>query len=335
LPEYFSYAEQTAHYFNRAHSKLPTGPISCAAAWKTEDFESDAAWRFRLSALHIAELEEALAVAGRTGKASADLQIDDFPLPTLAPEIARWREEIDNARGFQVVSGVPTQDWSRKQTETFFWCLGLHMGRPGAQNLQGDLLGEVRDTGQQESDPYVRLYQTRSEIAFHCDAADVVGLLCLQSADKGGLSRIASSVTIYNAVRARRPDLADRLFEPLPLDIRETGRDAARNGGLRSIEIAPCRFSGQRLRTFYHSDYFRSAQRHSDVPPFSEDERALLDLYEEIAADPEIRLEMPLEPGDIQWLSNHSIVHARTGYQDNSDPASRRELLRLWLSLQD
>ena len=103
---------------------------------------------------------------------------------------------------------------------------------------------------------------------------------------------------------------------------------------MRHIAIPPCRFSDQRLRTFYHSDYFRSAQRHSDVPPFSQDEQTLLDLYEEIASDPEVRLEMPLEPGDIQWLSNHSIVHARTGYEDHSGEGENRELLRLWLSLE-
>lgn len=327
---YFSYAEQTAHYFSRPHSAAPTGPIPGAAAWKATDFVSEDTWRFRLSARHIAELEAAVAFARRTGKPSTDMEVNDFPLPTLGREIARWREEIDNARGFQVVSGFPVHNWSREETEIFFWCLGLHMGRPGAQNPEGDLLGEVRDTGQQESDPYVRLYRTRSEIAFHCDAADVVGLLCLRSAKEGGVSRIASSVTIYNAVRARRPDLAHRLFEPFALDIREANRD----GALRHIAIPPCRFSGQRLRTFYHSDYFRSAQRHSDVPPFSQDEQALLDLYEEIARDPEVRLEMPLEPGDIQWLSNHSIVHARTGYQDHSGEGENRELLRLWLSLE-
>ena len=40
---------------------------------------------------------------------------------------------------------------------------------------------------------------------------------------------------------------------------------------------------------------------------------------------------MALEPGDIQLLSNHTIVHARTAYED--DPGRKRHLLRLWLTL--
>jgi len=42
---------------------------------------------------------------------------------------------------------------------------------------------------------------------------------------------------------------------------------------------------------------------------------------------------MWLAPGDMQFLSNHTIAHARTAYQDFADPAARRHLLRLWLSL--
>ena len=87
------------------------------------------------------------------------------------------------------------------------------------------------------------------------------------------------------------------------------------------------------MRTFYHSDYFRSAQRHPDVAPFSADEQGLLDLYEAIALRPALCLDMDLAVGDIQWLSNHSVLHARTRYTDHVDPALRRDLLRLWLSV--
>jgi hypothetical protein len=44
---------------------------------------------------------------------------------------------------------------------------------------------------------------------------------------------------------------------------------------------------------------------------------------------------MELRPGDIQWLSNHSVVHARTAYRDAGTAAgARRHLLRLWLSIE-
>ncbi|MGB0922216.1 MAG: TauD/TfdA family dioxygenase [Alphaproteobacteria bacterium] len=176
--------------------------------------------------------------------------------------------------------------------------------------------------------PAVRRYRTAGNIDFHCDAADVVGLLCLQDAKSGGQSRIASSVTIYNEVVAQRPDLAARLFEPFNLDLR--GEHAP---GARPVnDITPCAYADGRLSTFWHSDYFRSADRHDEVT-FTEAERALMDLYDGLAASPDIHLDMWLQPGDMQFISNHVTVHARTAYEDWPDMERRRHLLRLWLSL--
>jgi len=44
---------------------------------------------------------------------------------------------------------------------------------------------------------------------------------------------------------------------------------------------------------------------------------------------------MDFEPGDIQLLHNHQILHDRTGYVDWPDPPRKRHLLRLWLSPPD
>jgi hypothetical protein len=210
-----------------------------------------------------------------------------------------------------------------------YWSLGLHLGRPGAQNPQGDLLGHVVDTGEDATDPFVRRYRTNGDIAYHCDLADVVGLLCLGAGRRGGASRIVSSVSVYNSLLAQRSDLVPRLYQPFRLDSR--GEQGAR--GPAWVPIPPCRWAGGRLRTFYHSDYFRSVTRHADVPPFTGDERALLDLYESIASDPTLRLDMQFEPGDVQLISNHTVLHARTAYEDEPGAAGKRHLLRLWLSL--
>ena len=330
LGTYLSYGEQSLHYFTRDHDDVRRDPLDVASAWRGPEVAGCDEWRTRLDARQIDEIESALETAHSKGKPSGELTAADFPLPTLGAEIARWRDEIHTGRGFRVVSGVPVDRWSREDSERFFWCIGLHMGSPGAQNPKGDLLGHVTDTGDDASDPYVRLYRTASKIRYHCDAADVVGLLCLNAAQSGGASRIVSSVSVYNELLKRRPDLIPRLYEPFLLDIRNEDR----SGTLRHIAIPPCRHAGGRLRTFYHSDYFRSVQRHDDVAPFTETEQELLDLYEEIAMDSALYLDMDLEPGDIQWLSNHTNLHARTAYEDRPEPERRRHLLRLWLSIE-
>lgn len=326
---YLGFAEQALHYFDRAHEGMPPAPIVGPEAWRGEALARRDDWIVMLTDAEIGELEGLRSSIRERGLAMAALRRESTPLPTLAPAIAAWRRELANGRGFLVIRGLPVERWGDDDAALVYWAIGLHLGRPGAQNAEGDLLGHVRDTGEDAADPFVRRYRTAGDIAYHCDLADVVGLLCLRGARGGGASRLVSSVTVYNEVARRRPDLVARLFEPFCLDRRNERTD----GGPGWVPVIPCRFTGGTLRTFYHSDYFRSATRHADVPPFTPAEQELLDLYEAIAAEPALRLDMQFQPGDIQLVSNHTILHARTAYEDAPDPTRQRHLLRLWLSL--
>ena len=326
---YLSFIEQTRHYFNRPHEGSVAQPVVCAAAWRGSDLPTLDSLAYQLSSDEVEEIAGAVATARANGRPNRELVARDFPLPLLAPRIREWREALADGVGFQLIRGVPVERWSQAEAELFFWCFGLHLGQPGEQNPEGHLLGHVIDTGANKQDPAARLYKTAANIDYHCDAADVVGLLCLRRARTGGQSRIVSSVSVFNELVLRRPDLAARLFEPLQLDI----RDKEVNEAGSTLPIQPCCYADGRLRTFYHADYFRSVERHARVPALTGRERELLDSYEAIASEPGMYLDMDLQPGDIQLLSNHSILHARTAYEDFEDPAERRHLLRLWLSL--
>ncbi len=323
---YKSLTAQSLHYFSRPQERVLRVPLQSPAAWKGRDLRHTTEWREMLSHAELLELENAVKAAKRTGKPTGALTKNDFVLHTLHSKFDRWRKELSDGRGFHVITGVPVDRWGQADTELFFWCFGLHLGIPGAQNPEGDLLGHVRDTGASAKDPNVRHYRTAANIAFHCDAADVVGLLCLHKAKRGGMSRIVSSVSVYNEVLRRRPDLVDRLYRPFLLDTHG-------EGGVRYIPIAPCRFADDKLRTFYHSDYFRTVSENTGAPPLTNDEHALLDLYDEIAGSPDFHLDMDLQPGDIQLQSNHTQLHARTDYEDHPEPDRKRHLLRLWISL--
>ena len=321
----YGFVEQLLHYFNRAHVAVPTLPIGGPAAWVGSDLAASTGWRERLSERQVREIERAVDVARQTGRRTGDLTIDDFPLPTLRRTIAQWRDELLNGRGFVLVSGFPVEAWSRQEAEVAFWGVGLHLGVPGAQNEAGDLLGHVTDLSAERGHADERLYRTNQAIRFHCDAADAVGLLCLSTAAQGGASRLVSSVTVFNQLLTTRPELAARLFEPFLLDARRPG-----GAGPQYTPVPPCAFDGTRLRTFMHLDYFRSVERHPGVV-LDAGARAALDAWEAIAERPEVHLDMQLSRGDVQWVCNHAVVHARTGYIDA--PASPRHLLRLWLSL--
>jgi hypothetical protein len=326
---HLSFGAQALHYFDRPHEGVRREPLDGPAAWRGPDLARREDWLVRLSPAQIAELEAARDQVRRRGLGLGEMRREDFPLPALDREIARWTRELDAGRGFLLVRGLPVARWGDEDAALVFWGLGLHLGVPGAQNPAGELLGHVVDTGEEAAQPFVRRYRTRGDIAYHCDLADVVGLLCLRTPRAGGASRIVSSVSVYDELLRRRPDLVDRLYEPFLLDAR--GDDAS--GRVRHVPVPPCRHAAGRLRTFYHSDYFRSVVRHEDVPPFTDRERELLDLYEAIASSPELYLDMQFETGDVQLVSNHVVLHARTGYEDWAEPERKRHLLRLWLSL--
>ncbi len=323
---YRSITSQSLHYYSRPHSGIPRAPITGPAAWYGRDLGDSSVWTYRIDADDRAELHRALEHAQATGKPTHALTAADFPLPGLGARIAHWRNEVQQGRGFVLIRGLPINDWSSADCERVFWCLGWHLGLPGAQNRFGELLGHVRDTGADPDDPTVREYRTPVAIRFHCDNADAVGLLCVNTASSGGESRIASSVTVFNELLATAPQLVPRLFQPFTLDARG-------EGGLRWFPVTPARHYAGELRSFWHSGYFESAARYADAPPLDDAGRELIARYDEIASRPDVHLEMALEPGDLQLCSNHTIVHSRAAYQDHEDPARRRHLLRLWLSL--
>jgi hypothetical protein len=308
-------------------SFVPT-PLTGPSIWRGPQLAGQASWIHALSPAEIAELDAAVATARATGKALGDLTIDDFPLQALRATIDRWLQELDEGRGFVLVRGVPVERYGEADASLAYWGLGLHMGRAASQNAAGDLLGHVRDAGLGRPDPTIRKYRTREPLAFHTDGSDIVGLLCLRPARAGGRSRIASSAAIYNEILSRRPDLAATLHEPFPFD---------RNGEERPGEppfftLPLCHRYGDRLRTFFIGWYIRDSQRHASAPRLTKLQAEAIDLLDALAADPAFALDMDFRPGDIQFLKNSAILHARTEFEDHPEPERKRHLLRLWLT---
>ena len=79
--------------------------------------------------------------------------------------------------------------------------------------------------------------------------------------------------------------------------------------------------------------YIRSLTRFSDnglIPPLSPAQLEAAEVLEQTCN--RLALHMILEVGDIQFLSDAHVFHARTAYKDHAPPAPRRQLMRLWLA---
>jgi hypothetical protein len=285
-------------------------------------------WMELLTSDELAEIENASQRLARMDADWQTLRNDDFPLPTLKPRLARLLHEVLEGRGFALVRGLPVERWGPRLSSVAFLGLGLHLGNLRSQNKHGHLLGHVKDTGLSSQDPNVRIYETRERQNYHTDSCDVVGLLCLHPAKSGGLSSLVSSVTIFNEMRKRRPDLARVLFEPLETDRR--GEVPAGHKPFFSIPVF--NWHADLLSTVYHRSYIESARRFPGVPPLTKEQIEALDLFDELANEPGLHFCMELQAGDIQLVHNHVLLHDRTAFEDWPEPKRKRHLLRLWLA---
>lgn len=307
---------------------IPTAELATPDAWLGREMEGDPTWRQMLAPPEIAELLAACDRGRATGRDVLAWTCEDFPLPTLEPRLAGWRNDLDRGRGFVLIRGFPVDRHDEATCREVYWGLGLHFGRAVSQNTDGDLIGHVRDTGADPSAYGVRLYKTRAEQDFHTDGADIIGLFCLAPARSGGVSRIASSPAIFNRLLRERPDLAPVLFESFPFDTQGQHKP-----GQKPWFDAPlCRYDGGRLRTFFIPWYIRESQQHPAAPRLTKDQDEAITFIETAANDPAHYLDMDFRPGDIQLLTNAAILHKRTAYEDWVEPARKRHLLRLWLA---
>lgn len=301
-------------------------PLVSPAAWRGCDMADSSDWICELSPDDIVELESALAHAKRKGLGIPDITREDFPLPRLSARLGDILRELETGRGFVLIRGLPVERYGEADASAIYWGIGQHLGTVPAQNMMGDLLGHVRASGRDwDADPTVRGYQTTSYLPFHCDKADVVGLLCLQTAKSGGLSCIASAVAIHNRIAETRPEFMDTLYEPLCVDLRGEELD-----GGDPYYPAPvfARYKG-RLFSRLARKYVESAQRFPEVPRLTARQVEAMALVEDLAWSDEFRLDMTFERGDMQFLNNHVVMHSRTEYEDHDEPERRRHLLRM------
>jgi len=302
--------------------------IEGPAAWYRADMVRSEEWLHELAADEISEIDAAVEKVLRRGIDIIDIERDDFELPTLGPTLDRIQKEVVEGRGFVLIRGVPVDGRSMREKAIAYWGIGAYFGWPVPQNAQGHLLGHVRDIGMDPANPLHRLYATRARHLFHTDSCDVVGLFCLHGAKSGGSSMIASSVTIHNEMVERRPDLAAVMGEPFYVD----RKGEIPEGKRPYYQLPVFNYHAGYLTTIYARDFIEGAQRFEEVPRLTPVQIAAMDMADELANSDALRLDMDFRPGDIQFLHNHQILHARTEYEDWPEPERKRHLMRLWLA---
>lgn len=308
----------------------PLTPVIDPAGWTPDQLAGTTDWIYHLTDSEISNVRDAVAGVRKRGLGIVDIRPDVFPLGSFADIVADVRRELRDGRGLVMLRGIPVEELGLEGSAIAYFGIGTHLGSPLRQNAKGHVLGHVKDLGGDYNDPKTRGYLTRAEMRFHCDHSDYVGLLCLRKSKSGGESRIASSVTVYNRMLKTRPDLVQELCNDWYW---------TKHGQVSSADETPWFkapifmfekgvFSARGLGA-----YVIKSQGLPGVPPFTTAQKEAIKLYGETVEASAV--DIGFEPGDIQLLNNHVMLHTRRAFEDWPEPERKRHLLRLWLSDED
>ena len=255
---------------------------------------------------------------------------DDHPLDALREVFARARAALDHGVGVAVIDRLPLDAFDDETARAVLWTIGSLLARPVAQKWDGTMLYDVTDTGQTFGYG-VRGSWTNVELAFHTDNAfgaalpRYVGLLCIRPALEGGTSRFCSLFSVHDRLLQRFPRALDRLYRPMLFD-----RQAEHAPHAPRVAWAPVfSFAGDRLQARANTSLIRKGYAVAGVR-MDEDTRRAVEALEQVISDEDLRFELPIERGQIQYLENQRIAHYRSAFADTDDPRARRLLVRLW-----
>lgn len=314
--------------------------IAGSCDWSGDELKDDPRWRFSLTAEDVIEIDRADAALQMRGTPWQEMTRDDFPLDCLAEKLADIQTELEDGCGMARLSQLPVDRYAGRLRHIWYG-IGLHLGTPLHQDFKGLMMRDIEDKRQDTDSLFGHKLTTRDgetftsskartlsngALRFHTDRCDVVGLLCVRPSRSGGVSQIASSVRVHNAMIERRPDLAALLYRPYC-----RSRQGEEFGGEKMIYPLPV-FGQQdgRFTSHYSRTYVEGAQEIDPDARLTEKQWEALDMLAALAG--EFCMEFTFQPGDIQFLNNHVIYHARTPYEDD-DSDHRRLLHRLWLSV--
>jgi len=278
----------------------------------------------------VAELEALVRALRKDPLPMLLLSPSHFALTACADMMAAVRRKLRNGVGLAVIDRVPVERFSADENRALYWLLGGLLGRLVAQKWDGTMSYDVRDTGK-ALEYGVRRSVTSLELQFHTDAPwltlppELVGLLCLNPAREGGVSRFLSLVTVHNELRRRHPEVLPRLYQPFPWD-----RQAEHAPGDEKVSWQPVfQSDGRDVLARYNEALILNGEALTGVSLDPEGRQALAAMRA-IVESPESAVELTIEKGQIQYLNNHHFAHSRTAFKDAEEPHLKRHLIRLW-----
>ena len=273
------------------------------------------------------------------------ISAETFPLPNLHAEFRRLSDELHSGHGFFVIRGLRVESHTRADNMAIYAGISSYIApQRGRQDskINGKpadvVLTHIKDLSESTESKGVigSPAYTADKQVFHTDSGDIVSLFALETASEGGASKLASTWRVYNELASTRPDLVHTLAEDWDLELSvpslATHRtppnsslrfgDQTRKYGSRPLlyhqpatDSTPERILLQYARRYFVG--FGALPRSPAIPPITEAQAEALDALHFLGE--RFCVSTGFERGDIQYVNNLAVFHARDGYRDTEE----------------
>lgn len=238
--------------------------------------------------------------------------------------------------GFCVINGTNFTAFDKHELSNIHILISKIFGELLIQNKHGEQIVEVKDLGKTLSTGG-RYHHTKEGGSYHTDGChifenppDYVGLLCLNPAKNGGVSKFISAYTIHNKLQEDK-NLLRILYEKFYMDKRNENQAdeiptqfvpifTYNNGKLN------CRCCQRELIDSGHEKMNK---------PLTEYQKNALDNLDKLLANENLAVSYLLKKGDMMYSNNKWLIHDRTDFEDSDDENLKRALLRTWIREKD
>ncbi len=304
-------------------------PLRSPAAWKGTELFERADWHHELDSTEVDEVRQALARVDSAGLPLEAITPETFPLPTLSRRLSAIQDSLENGSGASLLRGWPAEEFDLEANRRVHWGLCQHLGTPVSQSARAEKIFHVENRGYAPSDPRDRGPSSSRALRFHSDRCDVLGFLCVRPARTGGDSFLVSTPTLHDEILSRRPDLLEELYGKWYYKTHTVDPGNPNPWCYQPIFAQiDGKFVGYLLRVLIDRAY-----ELPELPEMTPSQRQALDLVDELCADPAFHARFRQESGDILFANNFTTLHSRSDFEDDPDPALRRLILRIWLSV--
>jgi hypothetical protein len=273
-------------------------------------------------------------------KSLDELLTNRIKIPNEAPNDFKFLKEyvktlknkiLINGCGFFVINGHELSNLSLDEKRSIYVIISKIIGKLLEQNKDHEKVVMIKDLGKTMKTG-ARYHHTNEGGSYHTDGShifknppDYVGLLCINPAKSGGVSKFMSAYTIHNKL-LKKQKLQKILYEKFHHD--KKNENVGEENATRFEPIF--QFVNNELKFKYQRELIFTGHEKAKQP-LTEIQIQAIKFLEEILSNSDQVVTYTLKSGDMMFSNNRWLIHDRTLFEDFEDEKLKRLLLRTWI----